>query len=64
MPRPAKKALVALTVGADDQLFFHRIIAEEGIEEGDALLFNYGWSKLWTDAETYNTNPPGIGGYS
>jgi kynurenine formamidase len=36
-------------------------IAESSIEEGDALLFNYGWSKLWNDADTYNTNPPGIG---
>ena len=36
-------------------------IAEDSIEEGDALLFNYGWSKLWSDPDTYNTNPPGIG---
>jgi kynurenine formamidase len=21
----------------------------------------YGWSKLWSDPDTYNTNPPGIG---
>ena len=36
-------------------------IAEGRIEEGDALLFNYGWSSLWSDPDTYNTNPPGIG---
>ena len=36
-------------------------MAESSIQEGDALLFNYGWSKLWKDPETYNTNPPGIG---
>ncbi len=36
-------------------------IDEKSIEEGDALFFNYGWSKLWDDADEYNTNPPGIG---
>ena len=36
-------------------------MAESSIQEGDALLFNYGWSKLWKDPDTYNTNPPGIG---
>jgi kynurenine formamidase len=36
-------------------------IDEESINEGNALLFNYGWSKLWGDADEYNTNPPGIG---
>jgi kynurenine formamidase len=36
-------------------------ISESGIKEGDALFFNYGWSKLWTDPDKYNTNPPGIG---
>ncbi len=36
-------------------------IAESSIKEGDALFFKYGWSKLWKDAEAYNTNPPGIG---
>ena len=36
-------------------------LSEDSIQEGDALLFNYGWSRLWTDPTTYNTNPPGIG---
>ncbi len=36
-------------------------IAEDSIEEGDALFFRYGWSKLWTDPQAYNTDPPGIG---
>jgi len=36
-------------------------LAEESIEEGDALLFNYGWSTFWSEPDTYNTNPPGIG---
>ena len=36
-------------------------IAEKSIKPGDALFFNYGWAKNWTDPETYNTNPPGIG---
>ena len=36
-------------------------LSEDGIQEGDALLFNYGWSRLWTDPDTYNSNPPGIG---
>ena len=36
-------------------------MAESSIREGDALFFNYGWSRLWTNPEKYNTNPPGIG---
>ncbi len=36
-------------------------ISEASINDGDALFFNYGWSKLWGDPDTYNTNPPGIG---
>jgi kynurenine formamidase len=36
-------------------------IDETSIQEGDALFFNYGWSKLWTDPAKYNVNPPGIG---
>ena len=36
-------------------------IDEAGIQNGDALFFNYGWSKLWTEPEKYNHNPPGIG---
>lgn len=36
-------------------------MAQSGIRDGDALFFNYGWSKLWTNPDKYNTNPPGIG---
>lgn len=36
-------------------------MAEGDIRTGDALLFRYGWSKLWTEHGKYNTNPPGIG---
>jgi kynurenine formamidase len=36
-------------------------IAEASIKEGDALFFNYGWSKLWKEPAKYNVNPPGIG---
>lgn len=36
-------------------------IAESSITDGDALFFNYGWSKLWKDPVKYNNNPPGIG---
>ena len=36
-------------------------IDEGSIMEGDAVFFRYGWSKLWTDADAYNTNPPGFG---
>jgi len=36
-------------------------ISELKIKEGDAIFFNYGWSKLWKEPEKYNTNPPGIG---
>lgn len=36
-------------------------IAESSIAEGDALFFRYGWSKLWSDHDEYNTDPPGIG---
>ena len=32
-------------------------ISESSINDGDALFFNYGWSKLWGDPDTYNTNP-------
>jgi kynurenine formamidase len=31
------------------------------IREGDAVLFRYGWSQLWTQPDVYNDNPPGIG---
>ena len=36
-------------------------IPESSIKSGDALLFRYGWSKLWRNAAEYNTDPPGIG---
>ena len=36
-------------------------MSEKDVRDGDALLFRYGWSKYWTDADKYNTNPPGIG---
>lgn len=36
-------------------------ISEKSIDPGDALFFNYGWSKHWSNAEKYNLNPPGIG---
>lgn len=36
-------------------------MTETDIKEGDALFFRYGWSKLWTEPDKYNTNPPGIG---
>ena len=36
-------------------------LAEADIREGDAILFRYGWSKLWKEPDNYNTNPPGIG---
>lgn len=31
------------------------------ITPGDAVLFRYGWSALWTDPAASNLNPPGIG---
>ena len=36
-------------------------IDESSIMEGDAVFFRYGWALLWTDADAYNTDPPGIG---
>ncbi len=36
-------------------------IDEASIKDGDALFFNYGWSKLWKEPAKYNNNPPGIG---
>lgn len=36
-------------------------IDENSFKPGDAILFNYGWSKLWTDPAKYNVDPPGIG---
>jgi kynurenine formamidase len=34
---------------------------EESIRPGDALLFRYGWSSLWSEPEKYNDSPAGIG---
>jgi kynurenine formamidase len=31
------------------------------ITPGDAVLFRYGWSSLWTDPAASGMNPPGIG---
>jgi kynurenine formamidase len=31
------------------------------IRPGDAVLFRYGWSSLWTQPQASNNNPPGIG---
>lgn len=36
-------------------------LKEEDIENGDAVLFRYGWSKLWSNPDKYNVAPPGIG---
>ena len=36
-------------------------LSEDDLRPGDALFFRYGWQRHWTDADTYNTNPPGIG---
>jgi kynurenine formamidase len=35
--------------------------AEDSIRPGDALLFRYGWSSLWSEPEKYNDSPAGIG---
>jgi len=34
---------------------------EEDIRNGDALLFNFGWWRLWSDAARLASNWPGIG---
>lgn len=36
-------------------------LGEADIRSGDALLFNFGWWRLWPDAERFNSNWPGIG---
>ena len=36
-------------------------LGEADIRRGDALLFNFGWWRLWPDAERFNSNWPGIG---
>jgi kynurenine formamidase len=36
-------------------------IQEESIRPGDALLFRYGWSSLWSEPDKYNDSPAGVG---
>ena len=36
-------------------------MSEADIRKGDALLFNFGWWRLWSDAERVTSNWPGIG---
>lgn len=36
-------------------------LSEGEIHEGDALLFRFGWAKLWSDGAEYESEPPGIG---
>lgn len=36
-------------------------VAEDSIRPGDALIFRYGWSTLWSDPDKYNDSPAGIG---
>ena len=36
-------------------------MSEKDVKDGDAVFFRYGWSTHWTDTDTYNSNPPGIG---
>jgi len=36
-------------------------IQEATIHAGDALLFRYGWSSLWSEPDKYNDSPAGIG---
>lgn len=36
-------------------------LQESDIENGDAVLFRYGWAKLWDNPKEFNKNPPGIG---
>ena len=36
-------------------------LSEDFFRDGDAIFFNYGWSKWWSKPEIYNSNPPGIG---
>jgi kynurenine formamidase len=36
-------------------------IEEDSLGSGDAILFNYGWSELWSQPEAYNGDAPGIG---
>lgn len=34
---------------------------EDTIEQGDAVLFNYGWSANWTNSSKYNDRNVGVG---
>lgn len=36
-------------------------LRESDIENGDAILFRYGWAKLWGNPDAFNHHPPGIG---
>lgn len=36
-------------------------LTEDGLRDGDALFFRFGWSELWDKPDEYNANPPGIG---
>jgi hypothetical protein len=36
-------------------------MAEADLREGDAILFRYGWSRLWGDPAAFNESAPGIG---
>lgn len=36
-------------------------LSEADLRDGDALFFNYGWSKHWHDPAVYGANAPGIG---
>jgi hypothetical protein len=36
-------------------------LSENDLRSGDALIFRYGWSKLWTEPAKYNSDQPGIG---
>lgn len=36
-------------------------VDESSIQPGDALLFRYGWSTLWSEPDKYNNSPAGIG---
>ena len=36
-------------------------LSENDLRPGDALLFRYGWARLWKEPARYNVDPPGIG---
>ncbi|WP_218673825.1 cyclase family protein, partial [Candidatus Entotheonella palauensis] len=54
-------AALNLRTTKSDGMWKKQGIDEAGIRDGDALFFNYGWSKLWKEPAKYNVNPPGIG---